>query len=89
MPELQFTVLPLLVSPASMGTRTLARRLAIVATIAALAGTSVAAEIFVYPQKGQSQEQQNKDSSECYGWAKNQSGVDPGQPPPQGRRGPS
>ena len=28
----------------------------------ALAGTGLAADVFVYPQKGQSAEQQNKDS---------------------------
>ena len=42
---------------------------------------------FVYPQKGQSADQQKKDSNECYSWAKTQSGVDPGQPPPSGQPG--
>jgi outer membrane protein with glycine zipper len=45
------------------------------------------AELFVYPQKGQSSDQQNKDSYECYDWAKAQSGVDPGQPPPPAQPG--
>jgi outer membrane lipoprotein SlyB len=35
------------------------------------------AESFVYPQKGQSKEQQQKDEYECYQWAKQQTGVDP------------
>jgi hypothetical protein len=30
-----------------------------------------------YPSKGQSQSQQNKDEGECYGWAKQQTGIDP------------
>jgi len=50
-------------------------------------GWAVAADLFVYPQKGQSAEQQNKDSYECYGWAKSQSGVDPGAPPPSAQAG--
>src|SRR5213078_780395 len=53
----------------------------------AFVGWAVAADLFVYPQKGQSAEQQNKDSYECYGWAKSQSGVDPGAPPPPAQAG--
>src|SRR6266705_7189347 len=53
----------------------------------ALVGWAIAAGLFVYPQKGQSTEQQNKDSYECYGWAKAQSGVDPGAPPPPAQPG--
>jgi hypothetical protein len=53
----------------------------------ALVGSAMAAGPFVYPQRGQSPEQQNKDSSECYGWAKAQSGVDPGTPPPPAHAG--
>ncbi len=43
----------------------------------------------VYPAKGQSQEQMEKDKFECYSWAKKQTGFDPMQvpqataPPPQ------
>jgi len=53
----------------------------------ALAGTGFAADVFVYPQKDQSAEQQNKDSYECYNWAKAQSGIDPGAPPPPAQPG--
>src|SRR5213078_5029564 len=53
----------------------------------ALVGQAIAADLFVYPQKGQSPEQQNKDSYECYNWAKAQSGVDPGAPPPPAQPG--
>jgi hypothetical protein len=36
---------------------------------------------FVYPDKGQSAEQQEKDKFECYNWAKGQTGFDPMQVP--------
>ena len=35
----------------------------------------------VYPDKGQSAEQQEKDKFECYNWAKQQTGFDPMQVP--------
>ena len=40
-----------------------------------------AQEPFIYPQKGQSAEQQEKDKYECYSWAKGQTGFDPMQVP--------
>jgi len=33
--------------------------------------------VIVYPAKGQTAEQQNKDEGECYAWAKQQTGIDP------------
>lgn len=45
----------------------------------------------IYPAKGQSEKQMEKDKYECYGWAKKQTGFDPVQagstpaPPPQGQ----
>ena len=33
--------------------------------------------VIVYPAKGQSPEQQNRDEGECYSWAKQQTGIDP------------
>jgi hypothetical protein len=45
-----------------------------------LCAAAVGAQPFVYPQKGQTPEQQQKDEYECYQWAKSQSGVDPGAP---------
>jgi hypothetical protein len=46
-----------------------------------LVGTGVVeAEMFVYPKKGQSKEQQQKDQYECHLWAVDQSGVDPMKP---------
>ncbi len=38
-------------------------------------------DVFVYPAKGQSQEQQAKDTAECTDWAKKESGFDPQNPP--------
>jgi len=37
--------------------------------------------IYVFPAQGQTKEQQEKDVSECYQWAVQQSGVDPLNPP--------
>ena len=54
-------------------------------------GPVFAQELMVYPAKGQSQEQQQKDEFECYQWAVKQSGFDPSKPqqasapPPQGQ----
>ena len=57
-------------------------RVAGIASVALSFATSVAAaELYIYPQKGQSAEQQEKDKFECYGWAKGQSGFDPMAPP--------
>ncbi len=41
----------------------------------------VEAGTFVYPKKGQSKEQQQRDQYECHLWAVDQSGVDPMNPP--------
>jgi len=40
-------------------------------------GLASAQELFMYPNKGQSQEQLQKDKFECYEWAKGQTGFDP------------
>jgi hypothetical protein len=59
-----------------------------VAVIAALVSTSALAQQIIYPAKGQSAKQQQKDEAECYTWAKGQTGYDPAQatqyvaPPP-------
>ena len=36
-----------------------------------------AADLVIYPAKGQSAEQQSKDQTECQGWAKQNTGIDP------------
>jgi hypothetical protein len=43
----------------------------------ALAGTAAATEPVVYPAKGQSAEQQERDEFECHQWATKDTGVDP------------
>lgn len=41
------------------------------------AGPVTAAELYIYPNKGQSQEQQSRDRYECHVWAVQQTGYDP------------
>ena len=52
-----------------------------------LASTAAAQKMAVYPAKGQSAAQQNRDEGECHGWAKRSTGIDPAavaqQPVPQ------
>lgn len=40
-------------------------------------GSTVRANTYIYPNKGQSTEQQNQDKWECHQWAVQQTGVDP------------
>ena len=53
------------------------------------AGQGVAQEPIIYPNKGQTAEQMEQDTFQCYNWAKQQTGFDPMQvptastPPPQ------
>jgi hypothetical protein len=49
-------------------------------TVFALASMASAQQVFVYPQKGQNQRQQDIDTAECTRWAKQQSGIDPNAP---------
>ena len=59
-------------------------------TLLFFAGTALASDLMIYPNKGQSQKKQDQDQSECYIWAKNKSGFDPmaaptaTTPPPAG-----
>jgi hypothetical protein len=46
-----------------------------------VAGSALAQEHMIYPAKGQSQDQMEKDKFECYSWGKQQSGFDPMAPP--------
>jgi hypothetical protein len=41
------------------------------------------AEVYVYPSKGQTQEQQQSDQGECRSWASKNTGVNPSAAPPQ------
>jgi len=49
--------------------------------LAWIGAPAVAQELFVYPEKGQTDEQQKKDEMECYHWAKGQTGFDPMEVP--------
>jgi hypothetical protein len=49
----------------------------IVSTFLLSATSATAQQQFVYPQKGQSAEQQKKDEYECHSWAVKQTGFDP------------
>jgi hypothetical protein len=44
--------------------------------------SAIAQDLYIYPNQGQSQEQQNADQGECHVWAVQQSGFDPANPPP-------
>jgi hypothetical protein len=56
-------------------------------------GLALAQDPIIFPAKGQSQEQMEKDKFSCYQWAKNETGFDPMQtptastPPPQQQAG--
>jgi len=49
-------------------------------TLIILAGFSNAQQMYIYPNKGQSQSQKNKDMSQCNTWSINQTGFDPAAP---------
>jgi len=44
-------------------------------------GTGYTQELIVFPAKGQSDEQMDKDKYDCYNWAKKETGFDPMQVP--------
>jgi len=46
----------------------------------AVEDSNIPKDIFIYPKKGQSVEQQDTDRYECYRWAVQQTGFDPTQP---------
>lgn len=52
------------------------------AAVVAVAAGAHAQQPIVYPAKGQSAEQQQKDQGECRSWAVQQTGYDPAKPPP-------
>src|SRR5210317_2159543 len=57
-----------------------------------VADQAMAQELYIYPAKGQSAEQLDKDKYECYNWAKNDTGFDPmalpttSSAPPKGQK---
>src|SRR6266851_1262496 len=52
-----------------------------VAILLAIANEPTTAQIYIYPAKGQSADQQGKDQYECSSWATQQSGFNPTMPP--------
>jgi hypothetical protein len=64
------------------------RTIVVAVTLASVlsATCSWAQQLFIYPQKGQSAQQQQQDRFECHQWAVQQTGFDPtmsaGMPPP-------
>ena len=69
--------------------KTGSRILVLAACMALLVVSAVASDLYIYPNKGQSNQQMEKDKYDCYSWAKQQTGFDPMQaptassPPPQ------
>jgi len=65
------------------------RRMIVLATLAILsaffADLSFGQELVIFPAKGQTKEQMEKDKYDCYTWAKQETGFDPmqAQPPAQ------
>ena len=62
----------------------------VISFLTVAAGQALAQDLIVYPAKGQSQQQIERDKFDCYTWAKQQTGFDPTQtpapaqpPPPQ------
>ena len=62
--------------------------LAATLAVASFVAGQAQAKPIIYPSKGQSAQQQQKDDGECYAWAKNKTGIDPAAvaaaPPPSG-----
>jgi hypothetical protein len=55
--------------------------MAFIVVVSMTAPPVLAQDPFIYPEKGQSAEQQEKDKFDCYTWAKGQTGFDPMQVP--------
>ncbi len=56
-------------------------RLASFCCLTACAAMALADDAFIYPKNDQTMEQQQKDKSECYNWAKRETGFDPQEAP--------
>jgi hypothetical protein len=65
----------------SMGTVKHRRHVVLVALASALTVTQPAfAQVYLYPERGQSPQQQQKDQGECHAWAVQQTGYNPAAP---------
>jgi hypothetical protein len=56
------------------------------ATLTLTRSAGVCAEMYAYPDKGQSTKQQQRDKRECQEWATQQTGVDPSKTPAARRK---
>jgi hypothetical protein len=63
-----------------MFTRTILN--AAIVGVSLMAASTIHAQQFVYPAKGQSPQKQKSDEAACYQWAVQQTGFDPAKPPP-------
>ena len=61
--------------------KTLLKFLSVFAVVIMFSGPAFSNEFVIFPAKGQSNEQMEKDKYECYQWAKQNSGFDPMAPP--------
>ena len=67
----------------------LKRTFAFFLSFAVFSTAALASDFYIYPKNNQDAQQQQKDESECYVWARNQTGFDPmaapvaSSPPPQ------
>lgn len=61
--------------------RALSKGAVILLALAWLAAPAVAQELYVYPQKEQTKQQQEKDEFDCYRWARDETGFDPMEVP--------
>ena len=55
--------------------------IALLLFVGLIARPALAQELIIYPAKGQSQDQMERDKYDCYQWAKRQTGFDPMQRP--------
>jgi hypothetical protein len=51
-------------------------------TLVVVVSSAAAQQVFVYPQRGQSADQQAVDKAQCQQWAQQQTGYNPAAPPP-------
>src|SRR5580658_6488348 len=62
---------------------------ALLLTVSLISTPTRAQDLYIYPSKGQSQTQQDKDRYECHSWAVNQTGFDPSKPQAPSQTSPS
>jgi hypothetical protein len=64
----------------SVGPGLILEAIALLVFLAAEVASAQSGDMFIYPSKGQSQAQQDKDRYECHTWAVQQTGFDPSRP---------